>query len=114
MQFSQVVFLLALLGFGFYTSRLRSTVLDRLIYLALSAIGMLLALYPDTATAISQRIGIGRGVDLLFYLFIVFSLFHYAGNASRMRKIERDTTATVRAIAIANAEQCGSESAVSA
>jgi hypothetical protein len=104
---SQLLILLALLAFGLYTSRLRSTLLDRLIYLVLAGLGVVLALNPDGATAVSQSIGIGRGVDLLFYLFIVFSLFHYAGSAGRMRKMERDTTAIARALAIATAEHVG-------
>ena len=107
MQFSQIIFLLALVAFGLYTSRIRSTLLDRVIYMLLAGVGMLLALYPDGATAVARLIGIGRGVDLLFYVFIVFSLFHYVGTAGRMRKMERDTTALVRAFAIANAERGG-------
>lgn len=105
MRIGQVVFLTAAVAFAIYATRLRSTLTDRLIYLLLAGAGFMLVLYPDWSTGIAHRMGIGRGVDLVIYLFIVFSLFHYASGAAKARQMERAITAIVRRLAIAEARQ---------
>lgn len=102
MRIGQIVFLLAAIAFAVYATRLRSTLTDRLIYLLLALAGFVLVLYPDWSTGIAHRIGIGRGVDLVIYLFIVFSLFHYASGAAKARQMERAVTIIVRRLAIAD------------
>ena len=103
MKIGQLVFLLAAVAFAVYATRLRSTLADRLIYIMLAGAGFVLVLYPGWSTEIAHRIGIGRGVDLVIYLFIVFSLFHYASGAAKARQMERAITAIVRERAIATA-----------
>lgn len=103
MKIGQLVFLVAAVAFAIYATRLRSTLADRLIYIILAVAGFVLVLYPDWSTSIAHRIGIGRGVDLVIYLFIVFSLFHYASGAARARQMERAITAMIREHAIAAA-----------
>jgi len=104
MRVGQIVFLLAAVGFATYATRLRSTRTDRLIHLLLAAAGFVLVLYPDWSTEVAHRMGIGRGVDLIIYLFIVFSLFHYASGAAKSRQLERAVTVIVRRLAIAEAK----------
>jgi hypothetical protein len=103
MRIGQGVFLLAGIAFAVYATRLRSTITDRLIYLVLAGAGCVLVLYPDWSTEIAHRVGIGRGVDLVIYLFIVFSLFHYASGAAKSKQTERALTVIVRRLAIADA-----------
>lgn len=103
MRIGQGVFLLAGIAFAIYATRLRSTITDRLIYLLLAGAGCVLVLYPDWSTGIAHRVGIGRGVDLVIYLFIVFSLFHYASDAAKSKQTERALTAIVRHLAMADA-----------
>lgn len=103
MAASQVIFLAAVVAFALYATRLRSTVTDRLVYIGLAAVGFVLVLHPDWSTAIAHLIGIGRGVDLIIYLFMVFSLFHFAANAVRMRQLDRAITALLRDLAVAGA-----------
>lgn len=103
MRIGQIVFLLAGLAFAIYATRLRSTVTDRLVYLLLAGAGCALVLYPDWSTGIAHRLGIGRGVDLVIYLFIVFSLFHYASGAAKARQTERAITTIVRRLALSEA-----------
>ena len=109
MKLGQIIFLLAAIGFALYTTRLRSTLADRLIYICLAVSGFVLVLYPDWSTSVAHRIGIGRGVDLVIYLFIVFSLFHYASNAARARQMEHAITALIREQAIASAVNGGGD-----
>ena len=103
MRIGQLVLLAGVIGFAVYTTRVRSTLLDRLIYVVLIAAGFPLVLYPEWSTRIAHLVGIGRGTDLVIYLFIMFSLFYFASTASAFRKIERELTVVVRTIAINNA-----------
>ena len=99
----QVILLVAVIAFAVYATRVRSSLSDRLIYIALVAIGVPLVLYPDWSTTIAHRVGIGRGVDLVIYLFMAYCLFFFASSASHFRKVERDLTLVVRALAIERA-----------
>lgn len=99
-QFSQVVLIAALILFVIYIYRLRTDFLDRLVYLACAGIGMALVIDPQFSTQIANLLGIGRGADLLFYLFIIASLFYAVASRSRMRRMEKQITILVRQNAI--------------
>jgi hypothetical protein len=103
-ELSQIIIVLVMLGFAFYVFRGRTVLRDRIIYLVLLSTGVALAFYPDLSTRIANAVGIGRGTDLLLYVFILFSLFYYAGLASQFKKVEQQITALTRAIAILNAK----------
>jgi hypothetical protein len=102
-QRSQVVLLLALVSFLIYVFRLRTQVLERVIYFVFGLGGAVVILYPDVSTRLANHIGIGRGADLLLYIFIIFSLFHHVNIAARFKHLERQMTAVVRSIALAEA-----------
>jgi len=101
MQLSQGVLLGLLALFGLYAVRLRSTTGDRVVYLLLWTVGSVLVLRPEWSNAVAARLGIGRGADLVFYLFILFSLFQMAATASAMRRLQRDLGALARETALA-------------
>ena len=103
MRLGQLILLAGVIGFAVYTTRVRSTLSDRLIYVVLIAAGIPLVLYPDWSTRVAHLVGIGRGADLVIYLFIMFSLFFFVSSASAFRTIERELTVVVRTIAINNA-----------
>ncbi|MES2124148.1 MAG: DUF2304 domain-containing protein [Gemmatimonadota bacterium] len=100
MKGSQIA-LLALLGlFAFYIVRLRNTAMDRLAYLALALVGVLLILHPEWTNDLATLLGIGRGADLMFYFFIVFCLFHFATTAARLRRMQSDLATLAREMAL--------------
>jgi len=88
-----------------YFRRLRSRLFDRLIVFAVFGCALLLVLYPNFATRLAHMIGIGRGVDLVFYLaipglaFLVILLF------SRMREVNAILTTIVREQALLSASR---------
>jgi small membrane protein len=100
---SQLILIASILLFIFYVFRLRTILTDRIIYLLMGFAGIVLVIHPDLSSRIANRIGIGRGADLIFYMFVVFMLFHYVSVASRFRKIERQLTMIVRKVSIDNA-----------
>lgn len=106
-ELSQFIIVLVMLGFAFYVFGARTVLRDRIIYMALVSIGVILAFYPDLSTRIANMVGIGRGTDLLLYVFILFSLFHYASLASQFKKVEQQLTILTRALAIQSAASGG-------
>ncbi len=99
-QFSQIVLIAALILFVVYIYRLRTVFLDRIIYLVCALVGIVLVIDPPLSTQIANWLGIGRGVDLLFYLFIIASLFYIVATRSRIRRLEQQITRLVQQNAI--------------
>ena len=76
----------------------------RLEDLLLVGVGLTFVLAPDLSTWVANRFGIGRGADLILYIFVVFSLFHLVTIASQLNRIERQITALARRGALADPE----------
>ena len=49
----------------------RSAVIDKLLIAAILAAGIVLVVFPDLTTRLAAALGVGRGADLIFYLFMV-------------------------------------------
>ncbi len=101
-QLSQVILVIIIIIFGLYVFRLRTVLTDRIILLLLACGGVVLVIHPDLSTRLANSIGIGRGTDLILYVFILFSLFYFVGISSELKKIERQLTEVVRAQALQN------------
>ena len=95
-----ILFLLA-----FYLIRVRSKVLDRVIFVAILLLGMLLVLYPDITMKLANLVGIGRGADLVFYLAILFFCFCFLLSYGKIKELEKNMTELVRNDAIDNASE---------
>jgi small membrane protein len=95
-QFSQVLLIASLFLFILYIFRLRTEFFDRLVYIACALVGMVLVIDPQFSTQVANLLGIGRGADLLFYLFIIASLFYAVATRSRLRRLEQQLTRLVR------------------
>ncbi len=93
---SQVFLTAALILFVVYIYRLRTIFLDRIIYLVCAVVGIVLVIDPALTTRIANWLGIGRGADLLFYLFIIASLFYVVATRSRIRRLEGQVTRLVQ------------------
>ncbi len=104
---SQIILLVLMAAFSIYVLRVRRQLTDRLIMLVLAAVGVFLVLFPNASTWLANRIGIGRGTDMIFYFFILFVLFRFVAIARRQREIESKLTEIVRAQAIQNAQEGG-------
>ncbi len=98
----QLILIVALGLFALYVIALRTALTDRIIYFLLAVIGAILVINPEFSTRIANRIGIGRGTDLLLYLFIVTALFYSVGVTAEMKRLRRQLTTVIREIAIAN------------
>ena len=68
--------------------------------LIISMLGILLTLAPGVATELAHLAGVGRGTDLVFYLFILVSLTAILNLHLRMRANAELVTALARHVAL--------------
>ena len=82
--------------FVYYISRFRNAFIDLLILFLFSGLAIFFILFPDKTNAIAQKVGVGRGADLLFYCCILFFLFILIKLFARIRRLEKTLTDLVR------------------
>lgn len=75
---------------SFYVYRkFKSSVVDILIIFFLLIIGMVFVAFPSLTNKLAHAIGVGRGADMVFYLFIIFFSFVILKLYARIRKLEQ-------------------------
>ncbi len=94
--------LIAMALFTLYVFRVRTVLTDRVVYLVCGLAGIILVVDPDLSTWIAHLLGIGRGVDLIVYLFMIAALFYSVAVSSELKKTKRQITHVVRQMAIAH------------
>jgi len=90
--------------------RLRSAMVDAIVFILLGLVGTVLVIFPDFTTRIANTIGIGRGADMIFYFSILFFGFVCLKLYARVRKLEQQLTKIIRDIAIFQAEDARTNS----
>lgn len=79
------------------------------VFARLLAILCLVGIYfiwsPTTLTLVANTFGIGRGADLLLYIFLIFVLFELLMSRIRDKEKEEMITKLARRIAIQNSEK---------
>jgi hypothetical protein len=98
-----IIFFLLLALMGFYLTRLRSKLADRLIVIIVGSFGLLMVMMPELSNRIAHVVGVGRGVDLVMYLSIIGLMFLWIGTYTRIRDLETQQTRLVRSLALAQA-----------
>ena len=76
--------------------KFQSVIADAIILLLFIAAGIIFVLFPQLTTKIANKLGVGRGADLIFYVCIVFFLFVIIRMYARIRKLEQTVTKIVR------------------
>jgi hypothetical protein len=93
-----------LIGFMFYLLLLPRLDTLRKGVISLLVLTMLLfAIQPDWSTSVAQRVGISRGVDLLFYLSHLMLFFVAFAYYLKFKKMEARLTKLVRQLALERA-----------
>src|SRR5580698_6622691 len=93
----------------YFLPRLRNKTFYRLALILIAAAGAVFVLFPQVTDRLAHIVGVGRGADLITYLFIIF--FFLAGVIlySKIRKMESDYTELIRKISIQNAQKLNHE-----
>jgi len=82
--------------FLYYVLKFRNALLDLIILVAFSGVGIFFILFPEKTNIIAHKLGVGRGADLLFYSCIIFFLFIILKLFARIRRLEEKLTDLVR------------------
>ena len=95
----------ALVVLGLYVGSHRLSGIQAAIVIALACVGLTLIVFPAVASAAAQRLGVGRGTDLLLYFSIIGGLFVAANLYFRSKQQELQIVKMARALALANAKR---------
>ncbi len=82
--------------FLYYTFRLRNALFDMLVLAVFAGIGIYFILFPESTNKLANKLGVGRGADMLFYICILFFLFVILKLFARIRRLESTLTDLVR------------------
>jgi hypothetical protein len=109
MKLISVLLVLALVSLGIYGLRLRGThrggALAKIGLAALLSFAGYAVLRPDDVTWLAQRLGVGRGTDLVLYLLVVAFGFFAVSTYLRFRALELRFARLARTIALERAER---------
>ena len=83
-----------------YLRFLRSSLRDRVVVLSMFVAMCAAVIDPDLTNRAAHLVGVGRGTDLTFYLFLVAFVFFAVLAYSRLSHLSRDLTEVVRRLAI--------------
>lgn len=102
----QVLLLTSILFVAVYAVvRLRNRIADVLLLLALVVAAAVFILAPAYTTLLAQKLGVGRGADLLLYTCVVGVWFVLLKLYTKVRQLEQIVTELLRREALENAEQ---------
>ncbi len=88
-----------------YSAFLRSTLRDRVLTILLFVTAVVAILFPDLTTRVANAVGVGRGADLLIYLFVLAAVFAFIVLNARIMRLEDNITELVRELALARARK---------
>ncbi len=95
----------SILLLGLYSAFLRSTLRDRVLAILLFVTAVVAILVPDLTTRVANVLGVGRGTDLLFYLFVLGAVFPFIVVNARILRLEDHITQLVRELALSRARK---------
>ena len=86
-----------------YLAYFRSKLWDRVVVLLLLAAAWVSILLPEFTTIVANKLGVGRGADLIIYFFALFTLYALVLLYTNVQTLTLQLTALVRQNAIRDA-----------
>jgi small membrane protein len=105
MMIQAILCFTAILAFVVYLGFFRSMLGDRVLAVCLLALSLGAILFPDATHVVARMVGVGRGADLILYLFVACSVVLFILLYGKIGSAEIKITELARAMAIANAER---------
>lgn len=102
----QIILIIALVSLlVLYFIYFKNQLIIRLILIGTFSFGIFLAINPGFSIKAANALGIGRGVDLLFYISILFGFIGFIVLYAKYRKMELLLTELIRKEAIRNSSE---------
>lgn len=109
MIIAQTILLLSVLFISIYFLRYRKTsktkAFRKITVLLFMATAIIAILFPEFLTTIAHRIGIGRGTDLVLYVFVLTTIFQIFSASLKQRHDQIQLHKLARKVAIIEASQ---------
>lgn len=80
----------------YFFIQLKKRLLDFFLLGLMIATAIIFILWPEITNIIAHHLGVGRGVDLLFYISILMFWFVVLKLYARIRKLEKEFTHFIR------------------
>ena len=93
---SQFIFICFLILIIYYINKKRNVLFDPVLLILFIAMGIFSVLFPGLVSNVANLIGIGRGTDLIFYLFMLGGIFAFIYILVEINKIKIILTKIVR------------------
>jgi hypothetical protein len=77
----------------------------RMAGIAITGLGVVAVLWPDTTLWAAELVGVKRGTDLVLYIFVMTFLFTTLASFQRMYRLERQLTELAREVALREQHQ---------
>lgn len=87
----------------YFIQRMKAAVFSVLLMALLCLTAIFFILQPELTSRIANYFGVGRGADLVFYIFILLFWFIMLKLYARIRKLEATVTELARKISINSA-----------
>lgn len=81
----------------------KSLAIKRIFGVLIGVFAVLAIIFPDLVTTVANAVGIGRGTDLLLYLFIIFVMFLTLSIMRAKARTDARVTDLARAVALMEA-----------
>jgi hypothetical protein len=82
---------------------LNTRIVTRMVVVLVATTGIIFVLRPELTNLLAHKLGVGRGTDLMFYLFFLASTYAFLIVYARHRELRRDLTKLTRSFAIEHA-----------
>ncbi len=89
--------------------RIRTNVFFKPVLMLLLVVGIFFVLFPEITTIIANKVGVDRGADMIFYVYIVTSLIIFIHFYGKLRNLQTKVTNLLREQALAGATKLGSQ-----
>ena len=100
----KALLIVAALGFGLLVLREQvpghRLALRRIAGIVGIAAGIVAVLWPDLTTTVANRVGVGRGTDLLLYVLVMVFAYAAVATAQRIHRLEHSVTVLTRELAL--------------
>ncbi|WP_217136069.1 DUF2304 domain-containing protein [Leucobacter chinensis] len=107
MTFFQLLLIIGVLGIAVFSMTFvkgeRSLAMKRLFALIAAAAAIVAILFPDLLTLIAHFLGIGRGADLLLYVFVIVSMLFAVSTMRAKARSDARVTELARSVALMEA-----------
>ena len=104
----KILLIAGALGFGVLVMRDSvpgHNLLRRLGGLVVVALGIVAVLWPILTTKVANAVGVGRGTDLVLYVFVMVFVYNAVATAQRLHRLEHQITALTRELALRGARE---------